>query len=151
MTSERCQDSSKWILQASRRCLNAPGTSETAGNWKNQRKKIKKNVKLSGNRICSGLPMLWSDLDETWRKSSWGHPGPSYLVQNVDFHQKTEKINVQIFKKIRKIRIWPDFDLDSGTITFPAGSGEEILRRIRIWGSKFRIPPSRDQKLGKTT
>ena len=37
-----------------------------------------------------------------------------------------------------------------GFWTFPAGSGEEISRRIRIWGQKIKIPASRGQKLTKT-
>ena len=35
--------------------------------------------------------------------------------------------------------------------TFPAGSGEDILRRIRISGPEYSIPPSRGQNLGKAT
>ena len=34
---------------------------------------------------------------------------------------------------------------------FPAGSGEEILRRIRFSGQKSGIPEPRDQKLRKPT
>ena len=41
-------------------------------------------------------------------------------------------------------------DLDDGFLSFPAGSGEEILRRIRILGQKQAIPASRGQKLEKT-
>ena len=47
------------------------------------------------------------------------------------------------------------YSISPGTIPgksekIPAGSGEEILRRIRIWGQNLRIQPSRGQNLGKT-
>ena len=41
------------------------------------------------------------------------------------------------------------WDLDSGFWTFPAGSGEEVSRRIRMLGQIVRIPASGGQKSGK--
>ena len=41
-------------------------------------------------------------------------------------------------------------DLDDGFASFPVGSGEDILRRIRILGQKQAIPASRGQKVEKT-
>ena len=46
---------------------------------------------------------------------------------------------------------WTFWVVPEACRTFPAGSGEEILRRIRISGPKFRIQASRGQTLGKTT
>ena len=42
-------------------------------------------------------------------------------------------------------------DLESGISTFPAGSGEEIWHRIRIWSQKSQNPLFRAQKLRKNT
>ena len=36
-------------------------------------------------------------------------------------------------------------------MTFPAGSGEVISRRIRIWSQTWQVLASRDQNLGNTT
>ena len=52
-------------------------------------------------------------------------------------------------KQIKKL-IWPDFDLNLVFGSFPAGSREEISRRIRILGQNLRIQASRGQQIGKT-
>ena len=57
--------------------------------------KIKQNDVLlfSRSEVSPGFwGFLWSDVGENW-KSSRGHTGPSYRVQNADFHQKIENIN----------------------------------------------------------
>ena len=45
---------------------------------------------------------------------------------------------------------WLDFDLDSGALTFGAGSRFEMSDAIRILGQKYSIPASGGRKLGTT-
>ena len=52
-------------------------------------------------------------------------------------------------KQIEKL-ILSCFGLDSGFSRFPAGSGQDFWRRIRICGQNLRIQASRGQNWGKT-
>ena len=57
---------------------------------------------------------------------------------------------LSIERVIRK-HVWSYFDLDSGFGSFPAGSGDDFSRRIRICRQKCSMLASRGPNKGKTT
>ena len=143
----------KFFLQASRSFLYSSGTLYPSGKRENEGKKfLYKNQTF----YCFRLFSVWKAFKGThelgfgrnlWKIIPTSLPELPIQLRDLMSFRETRKWGKEIYIKNKQSLFR---DLYISFQTFGAGSREDFLRRIRIWGPKSLFPTTRVEILRKT-